>query len=190
MIRQKIVNIIKSGERQKHGLDYEQYIIQKYNLIKSKNYTSIYDAYTYKNDIPVQIKCIKSGSAIEMGSYLRNKSKLQDFILVIGFWENVKNNIVKEHVMYIDHRTFTKNLTFIDDQKMLGEMKNISNSIRDDLKWTEFRKKYQEKWKINNNILDIRFKRDHKQQKRIQCAISYKNFNKKFLKMFKAYDFK
>jgi hypothetical protein len=178
---------IKSNERQKHGLDYEQYIIQKYNLIKSNNYTSFYDAYTYKNDIPVQIKCIKSGCAIEMGSYLRNKSKIQDFILVIGFWESVKNNIVKEHVMYIDHRTFTKNLTFTDDKIMFDEMDNISNLISDDTRWTEFRKRYQEKWKKSNNILDIRFKRDHKQQKRIQCAISYNNFNKQFINMFKPY---
>lgn len=181
-----IRKIVKLGERQQHGLNYEKYVIKKYNLVKSNNYTSIDDAYTPDN-IPVQIKCIKWGGVIEMGSYTRNKNKTGDFILIIGFWENVKNNIIKEHILYIDHTKFTKNLDFEYDNIMLSEMNQISNSITDDTRWTKFREKYQSEWNKKNNILDIRFKRDHKYQKRIQCSISYKNFNNIFLNMFKPY---
>lgn len=58
--------------RQNHGFIFEQYIITKYNLIKSKN-GSIYDAYYF--GIPVQIKCIKYKSSIELSDYFRNKNK-------------------------------------------------------------------------------------------------------------------
>lgn len=72
-------------ERQRHGFDFENFVIKKFNLIKEVKYTAEYDAYT-KNNIPVQIKLEKEGSDIELADIFRNYQKSSDFILIVGFW--------------------------------------------------------------------------------------------------------
>jgi hypothetical protein len=158
-------------ERQKHGFDYEKKIIAKYKLKKTENYTDEYDAYYKKT--PVQIKCIKHKSDIELGSYLRNKNKTQDFILIIGFHKNYK--IVNERILYINHLKYTKHLEFGLDTEMISGLKEISNDTSDNVRWQEYLNYYKTEYKKNNNYIDIRFKRDSKTQKRIQCAIPYNN---------------
>lgn len=76
-------NIRQTGERQKHGFDYEKKIISRFNLTKYKDYTCEYDAFgIYKSFvINYSIKCIKYGSAIELGDYRRNKNKKDDFMV-------------------------------------------------------------------------------------------------------------
>ena len=59
-------------------------------------------------------------------------------------------------------------------------MSTISNDHSDDKKWTEFRKRYTKLY--GKSVIALRFKRDHKSQKRIQCGISYTNFIKVVLK--------
>lgn len=172
-------------ERQKHGFQYELQTICKYNLKKADSYTCPFDAY-YK-DIPVQIKCIKYGSCIEMGDYIRNKSKKNDFILIIGLWDGKKENIIQEIVLFINHQLFKKHLQFHLDDEMLYEMKTISNSRLDDLSWKRFCFKYKNKWP-RANIMQLRFKRDHKRQKRIQCAIPWKSFNNQFCHLFSKFN--
>lgn len=178
-------------ERQKHGFQYELQVIKKYKLSKTETYTCPYDAYYNKineKSIPVQIKCIKMGSNIEMGDYRRNKRKYDDFILIIGFWEKEKTNIVKEVILYINNEEFKNYLKFDYDEQMFKEMKSISNKKEDDLKWKLFCEKYKKKWP-NKNILQLRFKRDHKKQKRLQCAIPWRLFDK-FCKQFPKFDLK
>jgi hypothetical protein len=177
---------ISSSERQGHGFDYENKVILKYGLKKSNNYTSVYDAYT-KLNIPVQIKCIKNKCAVEMGDYLRNKNKKEDFILIVGFWDGQKDNIINEVILYIKKELFIQNLKFNLDDDMFKEMSLISNLKKDDNRWREFRIKFKNEWDHNQNKIDLRCKRDHKTQRRIQCAISWKNFNEYFIKNFDKY---
>jgi hypothetical protein len=181
-------NYCPLGERQKHGFDYEREVIERYSLMKSKNYTAEYDA--YYNGIPVQIKCIKHGCAIEMGDYKRNSRKKDDFILIIGFWKGKEHKIIKEIVLYIDHEKFNEQLRFGDENlyhKIIAEMNLITNLKVDDEKWKQFCKKYKGLWPITS-LFSIRFKRDHKKQKRIQCAIPWKNFVT-FVSEFKEFKF-
>jgi hypothetical protein len=170
-------------ERQKHGFTYQTNVIDKYSLIENKSYTAEYDA-LFQN-IPVQIKCSKQGGALEMGDYMRNKNKSTDFILAVGLWEHDKTNstnnkiLSKEYLLYIEHSRFISNIGYYTDiieYMMYEDFKQISNSRDDDVRWTEFRLKYKELWPDTHKI-DIRFKRDHKKQKRIQCAISWSNLN-------------
>jgi hypothetical protein len=65
-------------------------------------------------------------------------------------------------------------------QEMLDEMSTISNDKSDDSKWKQFRLKWKERY--GNSIISLRFKRDHKKQKRIQCGISRNNFLEVILK--------
>jgi len=175
-------------ERQKHGFEYESHIISKYNLKSSDSYTSKYDA--YYNNIPIQIKCIKYGSSIELGDWRRNKNKTEDFILIIGFWQTEKDNIIREEIFYIDHKIYIKHLNFDDpkiESSIYTELNLISNLKSDDENWDNFRNKYTGLWP-SDNLISIRFKRDHKTQKRMQCAIPYQNLDI-FLSIFRKFDF-
>jgi hypothetical protein len=171
--------------RQIHGFLYEEHIINKYRLVKSPCYTSKFDAYTETN-IPVQIKCIKKGSSIEMGDYYRNMTISSSFYLVLGYWNSCKTEIVSEQIHYIDIDVYKKhvcqNTQWILSSKK--EMNWISNSKKDDAKWSEFVKKYK-KLHCKKSLLQPRFKRDHKVQKRIQCAINNKCYQTVFCKLFK-----
>ena len=52
----------------------------------------------------------------------------------------------------------------------------------DDEKWTEGRKILSAKWEEQtSNLIRPRFKRDHKTQKRMQCAINYTDFYNYFI---------
>ena len=181
LINRKIVCSIHT-ERQRHGFEYDKTMLSKFGLEKSRNYTSPYDALC--GDIGVQVKCIKYGCAIEMGDYIRNKNKKNDFLLMVGFWDGEKENVVEEDIYHVDHQEFVSNLFYDRDLQMKSEMNLITNLHEDDDRWTDFRVRHSRRWKTFNNHIDIRFKRDHKSQKRIQCAISWKNYNKWFKKSF------
>ena len=54
--------------------------------------------------------------------------------------------------------------------------------MSDDEKWKEGRIALTDKWKEQTtNLIRPRFKRDHKTQKRMQCAINYSDFYEYFI---------
>ena len=166
---------VLSAAKQFHGFQYEQKIIQKFNLKKAHQYTSPYDAHL--GVLNIQIKCMQYGSSVEFGDYMRNKTKNDNFILVVGFWKDFKDNIIQEHIYNVDVDILKSNLVYPYDQEMFNEMKLISNSYDDDVNWRFFCQKHRMQWMEFNNNMDLRFRRDHKRQKRIQCGISWKNYN-------------
>lgn len=170
-------------ERQSHGFRYEHAVLQRYGISKSKKYTSEYD--NVDEAFPLQIKCIQYGGDIELGSYKRNKNKNKDFYLFIGFWKDNKDNIIEEVVYRIDHNHWVSNLQYDKDSQMFMEMELISNLHDDDDRWEQFCCKHKQGWETFGNKLSIRFKRDHKTQKRIQCAIPLRHYETWFKSTFK-----
>ena len=178
--------MIKLAERQRLGFIYEEEICNKYNLLKNSNYTAKWDAY-YKN-IPVSIKCEKFGSDIELADFFRQSSINEDFYLICGFHKD--GAIVEEYILFIPfkewHTYFNRGL----DEKLKLLLKNITNSREDDEKWKRqiaiLKKEWQE---LTSNLIRLRFKRDHKTQKRIQCAINNKDFYSWFLPKFEVNNF-
>lgn len=180
----KIFRVV-SAAKQYHGFEYEQKVIKQYKLLKSQNYTSPYDA--HHGSLNVQVKCIQHGSSVEFGDYMRNKNKSSNFILIVGFWKNEKDNIIQEHIFDVNAKSLTNNLFYPHDPEMFAEMKVISNSYEDDTKWKSFCSKHRIQWSEYGNNMDLRFRRDHKKQKRIQCGISWKNYNVWFMEEMKQY---
>ena len=175
ILDKKFNEYFKRTERQGHGFTYENNIIRKYNLLKSDNYISKFDAYC-NNGIPVQIKYIKNKCEICMGDLYRNMNINQNFILHIGFYNNTENQLrtIKSYTLFIDYIKYQtlfkkENYDIIKTEFML-----ISNNKSDDDKFTEFRKKYKSN---ADDIVHIRFKRDHKSQHRIQASIPYNKLN-------------
>ncbi len=173
------------AERQKHGFEYEQRVIAENNvitddknsLVKEEGYTDKWDMYESidSNKYPVSVKCIGFKSSIDFGDFRRQTNVNDDFILYVGFWKNKKDNIVEEYKVIISKENWQ---SYFGDKniinEMLDEMKGISNDYSDDKKWKEFRNKYKQMY--GSSVISLRFKRDHKSQKRIQCGITKKNF--------------
>lgn len=165
------------AERQKHGFDYEQSVITKHSMNKATYYTATYDAQWNGNN--VSIKCEKYETDIELGDYFRNASTVNDFILYIGFWQDTKNNIVYERIIKINGKKFHQLFYQPINEKLKTLLRTITNNKSDDKKWAMETKLLKKEWEANtNNLIRLRFKRDHKKQKRIQCAINFHDLDK------------
>ena len=120
-----------------------------------------------------------------MASFIRNANNTDDFYLIVGFWSGEKNNIVSIETLFIKgdewHSLF--------DDTIVKECENflneITNDVSDDEKWANGREILKEKWQTQtSNLIRPRFKRDHKTQKRMQCAINNKDFYNYFVKKY------
>jgi hypothetical protein len=80
-------------ERNVHGLNFEDYILNRLGL-PAHNYNSEWDG--IYNNKPLSIKCIERGRSIDMGSLARFYSA-PPFFLIIGWHENKIVNTIKTH---------------------------------------------------------------------------------------------
>lgn len=164
------------AESQKHGFVFENIIKnhQLCNIVRDVeenqyfNYTSEYDV------LPMQIKSFKfESNTIELASLKRFYQKNDDFILVmVGY---VQENDVKK-VVFSDNLLITKNIL----NKIRGTL-TLENIIELEEKLKSFkvgqhfeaREWAKEQKLIFNDLtkIDIRFKIDSKNQRRIQNAI-------------------
>lgn len=169
------------AERQEHGFTFENYIKSLYKIQNySNSYTSQWDGIL--NNYPVSIKLEKIGTDIELASFTRNASITEDFYLIVGFWEDSKDNIISIKKLFISgnqwHNLFNQEIV----NKCQNLINTISNSPKDDDFWRNERIKLTKEWKKTTpNLIRPRFKRDHKTQKRMQCAINNKDFFKYFI---------
>lgn len=174
------------GARQQHGFNFESYIKETYHIEDCSE-----GHYTYKwdgmlNGEPVPIKTEQLGSDIEMASFQRNAENTDNFYLIVGFWEDSKDNIVSIETLYVQgnewHSLFNQDIV----NKCSQLINTITNDYADDEKWKQARLALTKEWKENTqNLIRPRFKRDHKSQKRMQCAINNKDFYSYFIPKYK-----
>lgn len=174
-------------ERQIHGFIFEKYIKEKYNIQDCPD-----NCYTHKwdgilNGYPVSIKLEQKNSDIELASLTRNAENKEDYYLIVGFWDKNKNNIVSTETLFIkgDEWHLLFNSKIVNECQTLID--TISNSPTDDEKWKKARLQLTKEWKENTpNLVRLRFKRDHKSQKRMQCAINNKDFYTYFIPKYRT----
>ncbi len=167
-------------ERQAHGFSFEQYAREKYNVKLNENYTGKWDG-SYNGE-PISIKTEKFGSDVEMADIFRNMNVDSDFYLLVGFWEDNKDNVVEERLLHINGGEYSN----LFNKEMSGQFKdlldNITNDKSDDARWKKEITALKKEWQDSTpNLVRPRFKRDHKSQKRIQCAINNKDFYNYFI---------
>ena len=174
-------------ERQLHGFSFEQFVADKYGISLSDNYTDKWDGKL--GDTPVSIKTEKYGSDVEMADVFRQMDVSEDFYLVVGFWEGDKTNIVEQYILKVNGEEYSSlfNRGFVP--RLHDLLDNITNDRSDDANWkaqiTQLRKEWKEQ---TPNLVRLRFKRDHKSQKRIQCAINNKDFYNYFIPNYEVTD--
>lgn len=160
-------------ERQGHGFMYEEVIKNKYNLI-STTYTDKWDLKD-QNEKKWVVKTFKKGTELPLSDIFINSNRNEDFILQIGIWEKEKTNIVKEYTIFVDIKKWLKYFEFSFYSELKNWIKNeVNNSYSYDSTWKVDIKKWKKIWG-KDKIVQPRFKRDHKTQRRIQCAVSNKN---------------
>lgn len=175
--KKEIIQSTNRTERQAHGFDYEDYIIEKYGLTEETKYNAKWDAYF--NGIPVSIKACKKGNSVYMADFYRNAAVDYNFILVVGYWEKRKDPdtqkevrlIVQEVALYINKGFWQSQFPKEGVDKMRSVFEGITNSKEDNQKWIERRKEYVKEWNSYDSIISIHFKRDSKKQLRTQCSI-------------------
>lgn len=170
-----------SGARQGHGIVYEHDVIERFNLNKSLSSTSLFDAHT-QSGIPVSIKNNKAGTNYGLGGMLRQSLIDEPFILVAGCWRSSISRAKPEHefiYFFDDPCVWRENF----DENIINEylelIISITNNKSDDEHWRENIDRLRLKWnflfKKNPSIIPAP-KRDHKNQKRLQCTMVPKNF--------------
>lgn len=174
-------NVPKPGERQKHGFAFEAEVIKKLNLKNVEKYTNYVDA--YKGSVPYQIKTVKKGGEIGLGT-LKPEKFSQDTVLIVGVWEDSKDDILEVYQLVLESSYMLGLAIFKDTptkNKLLEIFKNFKTFTKEDRqaekKWQQFLrvfKKYEGKEEVK--AIKTRFKRDHKGQLRIQGAIPFKDF--------------
>lgn len=172
-------------ERQNHGFLFEQQVKAQYPIELSNNYTDKWDG--KMGGLPVSIKIEKFGSDIEMADVFRQMSVKEDFYLIVGFWEKEKTNIVEQYCLRIQGEKYREFFNRKLSPRLHELLNNITNDRTDDEKWKTQIKNFRKEWQETTpNLIRLRFKRDHKSQKRIQCAINNKDFYNYFIPNFEV----
>lgn len=174
-----------TGERQAHGFKNEERVCEKYDLEHfKKNYTHKWDAMTKeKTPMPVSIKTKSLGGSVEMGDFFRNASNTEDFYLHVSFWDGDKANIVSEHALLVPGKVWSAMFPQDCHDDIRTLLKEASNDHSYDATWKQKCAELQAKWESLGSIIKLAPKRDHKKQKRMQCAIP----NSEFMKLMALY---
>lgn len=193
----------KGKEQQKHGFLFENYVINKYNLIKEKDYVGEFDAYT-KTGVPLSVKAANKNNDIALGDIFRQADlSREEFYLVIGFHDakqgtrdNPAEISLKDfYEMYII-KIKKKQWAEFFNQELVNEYKKMIEELGDG---DYYNKNHKNEWASRYNELYKRWIRSgYKTIKprnrwvkpgkdgetgghRIQCAIRYSDFAKEFL---------
>ncbi len=134
--------------------------------------------------LPVSIKTCKFGSPIGFGDALRQFKNNEDFLLIVGFWQqsgNYKNFVAVEGIKILanDWRNLFLPLNAADLILLDSAIKNIESH------YSEARKvakeiKNSDKFKQTKIILNPKI--DSKTQRRLQCSLPFNIFWQDFVR--------
>jgi hypothetical protein len=163
-------------ERQGHGFEYQQKMCERHNLLSDENYTGMWDAHR-EDGISCIVKTFKENSELPLSDIFNNAARDKDFYLMYGVWRGKKSNIVEEKVIFIDIEKWKELFEWEHYEELNYWIKNlVSNSYSYDKTWKSEMKVWKERWGMDR-LVQPRFKRDHKKQRRIQSAVAYKNLD-------------
>lgn len=176
-------------ENRASGFHFEDYIIERYNLIPSDSYTHKWDAF-FADGSPVSIKTVGINNEIGFGNIFRQANIEEEmFYLIVGVWQGTKENIEDVYVVKMKTAIWNRifNMELIDDiQDLMNKAKTGIYSNDDNIhKWEEQRDLIQSKWSEQTpNLMRPRLRivkdKNGKMTFRPQCSIIAKHFVKHF----------
>ena len=128
--------------------------------------------------LPVSIKTCKYGSPIGFGDAIRQFGIHEDFVLIVGFWQQagpVKNFVAAEAVRISSHQwkqlfePITPEILLKLDQ-MIKDFGTHYSTVRTLAKATK------NNYPFTDSVMVINPKIDSKKQRRLQCSLPFKAF--------------
>jgi len=113
----------------------------------------------------------KAFASVELGDFFRQSQISSDFYMVVGFWQKSKAKIVQENIILVPHDLWSQQFDVKNVEKNKTLFDGITNSYSDDAKWRQRMKEFKDNWNSVETGIQINPKRDHKNQKRLQCSI-------------------
>ena len=179
-------------EVQLHGFDFENWIKKTFFADFRVSYSSKWDVPAEFNsleivskefrNLPVSIKTCKNRCPIGFGDALRQFKNEEDFLLIVGFWEQSggdKNFVAVEAVKVTasDWRNLFEPLTE-------AELRLLNSTIKNkETHYAEVRKTAKEiKRKFPTMKMILNPKIDSKSQRRLQCSLPFNVFWDDFVK--------
>ena len=181
------------AEVQRHGFDFENWIKETFFAKSHINYTEKWDVPSELNvsiavpgalqRLPVSIKTCKFGSPIGFGDALRQFKNDEDFLLIVGFWQqsgSYKNFVAVEGVKIRanDWRNLFLPLNAADLTLLDSAIKNIESHYSEARKMAK-EIKNSDKFKQTKIILNPKI--DSKTQRRLQCSLPFGVFWQEFV---------
>ena len=168
-----------------HGLKFEDYVIERYGLIKETDKTAPFDAYT-KGGSPISIKFSNPKNDLVFSDIFRQaRMEAKGFYLVVGLWS--ESNIIVDEIYIIPIHSSTWRNYFDNDlvdeyEKMLRFTEEHEKQL-----WDDEKDRIGELWKQQtSNIIRPRFRwqlndSTGKIERRIQCAMRHNSFREEFI---------
>lgn len=181
------------SEVQRHGFDFENWVKEKFFADFKAGYTQKWDIpgeanYLAKipkefHHLPVSIKTCKFGSPIGFGDALRQFNNNEDFLLIVGFWQqsgNYKNFLAVEGVKILadNWKNLFSPLDATDLTLLDSTIKNIESHYSE-VRKTAKEIKNSDKFKHTKIILNPKI--DSKKQRRLQCSFPFNIFWRDFV---------
>jgi hypothetical protein len=195
--------------RQQHGLNFEGWIKSTFfqGFTQTGN-TDKWDAtgITYKNQyalhtlafggLPVSMKTCAYRSSINFGDALRQIENNEDFLLIVGFWQNsgrhkkiVAIGAVKiaaeewQNLFVTEAEAETDSYEEFLESRTIEKIRELHHGIK-----REFEPRHTEARKFAKRIkkdlpklqMTINPKIDSKKQRRVQCSLPFSVFEEKF----------
>jgi hypothetical protein len=168
-----------TGEVQRHGFDFEEWVRDTFFEGYKGEYTQDWDLPATVNPrfggIPVSIKTAKYGSSIGLGDALRQFKIEESFLLIVGFWKQEGQhkkwvNIVATEVQPAQWRNLWNPITVADIQKLDSLIKDRSlhyEEVREQAKTLKSSSPYADCLMVLNPKIDS------KVQRRLQCSLPF-----------------
>lgn len=171
-----------AAEEQGHGILFERQVVDQ---LLGRGYTSEWDipgeGNVHRPGVPVSVKFIRWGNAVYLGDALRQRKVAETFQMVVGFYEPKGDRALVQAVHLVE-------LTAEDWEKLWGritvvELEAFNREIEKGSieEARTLAKKRAAALRAKSPVMSIHPK-INKDQRRIQCSISFKRFHREFLK--------
>lgn len=180
------------AEVQLHGFDFENWLknrfFEKFNISYSskwdipKEFNKLRTVPEKFRNLSVSIKTCKNNSPIGFGDALRQFHIDEDFLLIVGFWEQsgIYKNFVSAEAVKITANEWRNLFKPVSNK----DLQILDSIIKDKEKhYSEVRKMAKElKKSFPPTKIILNPKIDSKDQRRLQCSLPFKVFWQDFVK--------
>jgi hypothetical protein len=173
-------------EVQLHGFDFENWVKKTFFADTSVSYSHKWDIPAEANNLevvlkgfrhlPVSIKTCKNGCPIGFGDVLRQFKNNEDFLLIVGFWEqsSANKNFVAVEATKITAQDWRKLFQPLSEE----DLKRLDSTIKNrEMNYAEVRvraKEIKKSFPATKMILNPKI--DSKTQRRLQCSLPFNVF--------------